>query len=93
MLIISLPFTPTLKPFGEGRAVFFCNLSLQSDLVVALGYIQSQGCVVSLNKWVPEVNMFDSSVVVFDGWISITGLTFNSWDSQTFKSVGASCGE
>lgn len=29
---------------------------------------------MTVNKWVPEVNTFDSMIVDFEGWISVKGL-------------------
>lgn len=47
---------------------------------------------MTVNKWVPEVNTFDSMIVDFEGWISVKGLPFSSWTSHTFKSISGSCG-
>lgn len=62
--VASLPFTPTLKPFGDGKNWFFCKTSSQTEKVVATGSIPSQGIFVTLNKWVPEVNTFDSMLEI-----------------------------
>lgn len=38
----SLPFIPTLKPFGNGKALFFCKTFSQYDILTGLGPIISQ---------------------------------------------------
>lgn len=53
---LQLDFVPTMKPFAEGRAVFFCPSEDQVNRVVARRFIVVQGEKVFLNKWDRYVN-------------------------------------
>lgn len=59
----SLPFIP--QTFWRRRALFFCKTLSQVEKVVIIGIKPSQGIILTVNKWVSNVNTFNSMIADF----------------------------
>lgn len=87
-----LHFIPTLLPFSNKKAVFFCLTLNETIRVASKGHISWAANSIYLHRYHRMVNAIDSNFSQFRGWISIKGLLFYFWTVETFKSIANQVG-
>lgn len=91
--ICNFNFIPSLIPFSDDRATFFCNSTDEVTLVANKGIIKTPSTTVLLNKYHKMLNAIDTNYSRFRGWIAIKGLPFLLWNSHSFENIASQCGE
>lgn len=80
-------FHPSLLSFGECRVLFFCFSVEESLQAVKHGRIKTPTTTAYLNRCHRFVNVIDTNISRFRGWISVKGLPVDSWCMKTFETI------
>lgn len=73
--------------FLSARALFFCSSVEESLQAVKRRRIKTPTTTVYLSRCHRFVNVIDTNISRFRGWISVRGLPFDSWCMKTFETI------
>lgn len=78
-------FIPSLIPFSKGRALFFCNSIVEATSATKKGTIKLPLTTVYPNNYHRLINVIETNISRFRGWIAIKALPLDSWNTRTLN--------
>lgn len=78
-------YIPSIRPFREGRFILFYKTRDEAFAAANIRSLKISEATVVLNRVHRMLNVVDSKISGFRGWISSKGLPFDQWNQDNFE--------